>query len=80
MARHKVFMETPRKEIKRADVSFTVRRDGRKFGTLEISNGSIVWFPANTTYGRKMGWEKFNRLMKKEATREEVRKGKTSRG
>ena len=73
MARHKVFMEIPRKEIKRADVSFTVRRDGRKFGTLEISNGSIVWFPANTTYGRKMGWERFHEVMEDKARRFEKR-------
>jgi hypothetical protein len=73
MARHKVFMEIPRKEIKRADVSFTVRRDGRKFGTLEISNGSIVWFPASTTYGRKMGWERFHEVMEDEARRFEKR-------
>jgi hypothetical protein len=66
-------MEMPAKEIKRADVSFTVRRDGRKFGTLEISNGSIVWFPASTTYGRKMGWERFHEVMEGEARRFEKR-------
>ena len=66
-------MEMPAKEIKRADVSFTVRRDGRKFGTLEISNGSIVWFPASTTYGRKMGWERFHEVMEDEARRFEKR-------
>lgn len=73
MARHKVFMEVPRKEIKRADVSFTVRRDGKKFGTLEISNGSVVWFPANTTYGRKIGWKRFHDVMEVEARRFEKR-------
>jgi hypothetical protein len=66
-------MEIPRKEIKRADVSFTVRRDGRKFGTLEISNGSIVWFPASTTYGRKMGWKRFDEVMEEETRRREKR-------
>ena len=73
MARHKVVMEIPPREIKRADVSFTVRRDGRKFGTLEISNGSIVWFPANTTYGSKMGWTRFHELMEDHARRFEKR-------
>ena len=73
MARHKVVMELPPKEIKRADVSFTVGRDGKKYGTLEISNGSIVWFPANTVYGCKMGWEQFHELMEAEARRFEKR-------
>jgi hypothetical protein len=79
MATHKVIMKIPPREIKRADASFVVRRNGRTYGTLEISNGSVVWFPANTTYGHKLAWEKFHRLMLQEATRFEVRKSKTSR-
>lgn len=66
-------MEIPPREIKRADVSFSIRRNGRKFGTLEISNGSIVWFPANTRYGYKMGWERFHEVMEAEARRFEKR-------
>ena len=46
---------------------------GKKYGTLEISNGSIVWFPANTVYGCKMGWEQFHELMEAEARRFEKR-------
>ena len=63
MAKHKVIMKLPPREIKQADASLT----------LEISNGSVVWFPANTTYGHKMGWEKFHKLMLEEATRFETR-------
>jgi hypothetical protein len=73
MAIHKVIMEIPPREIKRADAKFVVMRNGRTYGTLEISNGSIVWFPASTTYGYKLGWEKFHQLMRQEATRHEVR-------
>jgi hypothetical protein len=73
MPKHRVTMEIPPREIKRADVSFSVRRDGKLFGTLEISNGAIVWFPANTIYGRKMGWERFHELMESEARRFERR-------
>ena len=73
MAKHKVIMKLPPREIKRADAQFVVKRNGRTYGTLEISNGSLVWFPANTTNGYKMGWEKFHRLMREEATRYEVR-------
>lgn len=73
MVQHKVVMRLPPREIKRADAKFSVERDGKKFGTLEISNGSIVWFPPYTSYGCKMGWKKSNDLMEEHATRVEKR-------
>jgi len=73
MASHKVKMTLPPRDIKRADASFAVERDGKMLGTLEISNGSIVWFPPYTKHGLKMGWKKFSQLMEKNATRVEKR-------
>jgi len=73
MAQHKVLMTLPPREIKRADASFQVKRDGRVFGTLEISNGSVVWYPSGTTYGRKIGWKKFHDMMEEYATKFETR-------
>ena len=73
MAKHKVVMELPPREIKRADVCFRVKRDDKLFGTLEVSNGSLVWFPANTKYGRKIRWESFHQLMEDNATKFESR-------
>ncbi|MEM8678965.1 MAG: hypothetical protein AAGF97_06420 [Planctomycetota bacterium] len=73
MPKHKVTMTLPPRQIRRADASFAVERDGKKYGTLEISNGSIVWFPPYTKYGLKMGWEKFHQLMDEHATRVESR-------
>ena len=74
MPTHKVTMDIPPRELNRADAKFNVMRDGRKFGTLHISNGSIVWFPRNTTYGHKMRWAKFHELFQSEGTRFEKRK------
>jgi hypothetical protein len=70
---HKVIMTLPPREVKRADAVFAVERDGRRFGTLEVSNGSLVWFPAHTTNGLKVGWQKFHDLMDQYATRIEKR-------
>jgi hypothetical protein len=28
-------------------------------------NGSVVWFPRYTSYGHKMRWAKFDRIMQK---------------
>jgi hypothetical protein len=70
---HRVMMTLPPREIKRADAVFAVEKDGKKFGTLEVSNGSLVWFPAHTTYGDKMSWQIFHDLMEACATRIEKR-------
>ena len=73
MAKHKVVMTLPPREVKRADAQFAVEREGKKFGTLEVSNGSLVWFPPYTSHGLKMGWEKFSQLMVENAKRIEKR-------
>jgi hypothetical protein len=73
MAKHEVAFDVPKRPLGRADIEFTVKADGNVLGTLTVSNGSLVWFPKGTTYGCKMGWSKFDRLMQKEATRQEKR-------
>lgn len=73
MATHKVMMSTPPRQVKRADAQFSVERDGKKFGTLEVSNGSLVWFPPYTNYGYKVTWKKFHEIMEESATRIEKR-------
>ena len=66
-------MSTPPREVKRADAQFEVERDGKKFGTLEVSNGSLVWFAPYTKQGYKVTWRKFHELMEENATRVEKR-------
>ena len=39
----------------------------------QVSNGSVVWFPKGTTYGLKVGWAKFDEIMKDKATKFEKR-------
>lgn len=73
MATHKVMMSSPPREVKRADAQFDVERDGKKFGTLEVSNGSLVWFAPYTKHGYKVTWKKFHELMEENATRVEKR-------
>jgi hypothetical protein len=73
MAKHDVTVEMPARQLQRQDVSFLVKQDGAVLGTLKISNGSVVWFAKGTTYGCKMGWKKFDRMMRDNATREETR-------
>jgi hypothetical protein len=62
MAKHAVTFTLPERELGKADAEFSVKRDGKAFGSLRISNGSIVWVPKNKQYGYKLGWVKFSEL------------------
>jgi hypothetical protein len=63
MAIHDVSFRVPTSDLGKADIEFDVFQDGRKFGTLKISKGSIVWFPRDTTNGHRADWERFDQLM-----------------
>lgn len=63
----------PIRELGKSDIEFSVYVDGSKLGTLKISKGSLVWFPANTTNGHKITWSKFDRLMRENAVQVEKR-------
>ena len=73
MTQHTVTLEVPKRQISRADVKFQVKADEKVLGTLTVSKGAVVWFPYKTKYGYKMGWKKFDKIMKDEATRFETR-------
>jgi hypothetical protein len=70
---HDVSFHVPRRKLGRADVEFFVKREGSLLGTLKVSKGSIVWFPANMIYGHRMRWKKFHEVMMEHATRFEKR-------
>jgi hypothetical protein len=73
MARHDVLFTIPPRKLGKADATFRVKSDGQVMGTLTVSNGSIVWFPRGRTYGLKMGWARFDEMMREHARREEKR-------
>jgi hypothetical protein len=73
MAKHDVSFNIPQRPLGKADVKFQIKRDGSVLGTLEISNGSLVWFAKGTSYGLKMSWVRFERMMRDHATRFEKR-------
>ena len=62
MATHSVKVILPELDISRADAVFPVKVDGSAFGRLRISNGALVWVPANHIYGYRLGWAEFDRL------------------
>ena len=70
---HDVTFKVPPRILGRADVKFSIKRNGAKFGTLTVSRGSVVWFQRDRSWGFKIGWRDFNRIMAANGTRWEKR-------
>lgn len=67
---HTVSFSIPSRKLGVSDVEFVVKVNAKRFGTLRISKGSLVWFPKNTRKGHKIGWSKFDELMRAKKRRE----------
>ncbi len=63
MADHEVTFTLPERELGKADIELKVKRDGHMLGRLRLSNGSMVWVPANKKFGFKVSWANFDQLM-----------------
>jgi hypothetical protein len=61
--KHVVQFTVPKRDLGKSDVVFSVNIDGEKLGTLEVSKGSVVWYRKNNSYGHKVGWSEFDRIM-----------------
>ena len=64
MAKHIVTFKTPALELGSSDVVFSASADGKKIGTLKISQGTVEWVPANKSKKtHHLGWEQFAEAM-----------------
>ncbi len=70
MPKHDVDFTIPKRALGRADVEFAVKRDGKPFGRLKVSNGTVVWVEGSATYGFKIAWADFAALMKEHGKHE----------
>lgn len=61
-------------EIGLSDACFRVRGDDGMIGELQVSKGSVVWFPSDAKKGFKLGWFRFDKLMQDEGMKCEKRK------
>jgi hypothetical protein len=59
---HTVNFDLPTRDLGKADVHFVVKRNGAVLGKLEVSRGSIVWYPKGTRYGHKIRWMQLDKL------------------
>lgn len=69
MAEHDVSFTLPERQLGRADIEFRIKRNRRAFGRLRVSEGSLVWVPADRTLGFKLGWVDFDRLAQEHGER-----------
>ncbi len=63
---HDVRFSIPDRELGKADIEFKIKKNGKVFGTLRVSKGSIVWLPKDTSYGHKIGWNTFHDVMRQQ--------------
>ncbi|MBV6522495.1 MAG: hypothetical protein MNPFHGCM_02643 [Gemmatimonadaceae bacterium] len=66
---HDVSFEIPTRDLGKADVTFHVKKNLAKLGTLAVSKGAVVWFPKDHSYGYKMDWTAFDALMRQHGTK-----------
>lgn len=62
MADHDVRFTVPERELKRAPIQFEVRRNKQAFGTLEISEGGLNWWPFKKQRSIGIGWSDFDKF------------------
>jgi hypothetical protein len=68
MAAHKATLKIPHEiNLGTTDIEVVIRKDGRKFGTVKISMGTIDWVPSGGS-PRYMNWATFAALMKEEGS------------
>jgi hypothetical protein len=72
MAQHKVKFAVPKRPLAYKDIEFEVSRNGKKFGELRISQGNVVWLPADKSYGHWMDWHKLDELAREYGRRRKV--------
>jgi hypothetical protein len=64
MATHEIKLKFPAHEAVNSDITVSVKSDDTLLGRIEISRGSIDWWPANKSKVHyKMSWESFQKLM-----------------
>jgi hypothetical protein len=73
MPAHEVSFSVPSRRLGQEDIKFVVSVAGVRWGVLAVSKGALVWFARGKKDGYKLGWRKFDQVMKRNAARSERR-------
>ena len=64
MAKHSVTLNLHQKLLQKKDTDIEVKIDGRKLGTLLVSQGNLEWLPANNSVNKyRLTWSRFAEVM-----------------
>jgi hypothetical protein len=69
MAAHEIKLKVTKGiEVLNADIEIQIKRDGKRYGTLTVSRGTIDWRPTKKHVGGKnqfnKRWAQFDKLMR----------------
>jgi hypothetical protein len=64
MAHHHVEAQLQAHQVAFWDLLVTVSTDGRKFGSLLVSQDSVDWKPRSSKTTYRLSWERFEELVK----------------
>jgi len=66
MPTHDIDVTIPAQTVLNKDMEICVHADGKLFGRVRVSRGSIDWVPANSPIPRRLSWERFAGLMEEQ--------------
>jgi hypothetical protein len=58
---YRVRFTLPERKLDNADIEFKIFQNGKRFGTLGVSQGAIVWWRHLERKGTRMSWAEFER-------------------
>ena len=59
MAKHFITMRQPKEVVLGKDIRFSIKRNGRKLGELQVSQGNLEWIPSGSKVKRyRLRWSK----------------------
>ena len=64
--KHSATLETKSLHIKKGGLEIAVYENGKRFGTVVVSNSSIAWWPKGAKVKRSayfLNWKKFEEMM-----------------
>ena len=68
--KHEVKVVAGGLKLERSTMEFQIEREGKRYGTLRIGTGSLVWVPYDRTYGYRVNWDQMNALAQQIGLRE----------
>ncbi len=64
MPTHDVYGTLPYALLGKQDAVFNIYQNKRKLGAINISKGSIEWYPKNAKQGYSFSWSEFDKMIK----------------